>query len=163
MQGESGLWILWELLAYDKDLLVVKLRTASFALGWANKFITRHNKPRNYIPEFKLTRQVRGGGVHKLGKGNKEVGRLWFWRHNYYRSFVWLRLQQNDRKVGRKGDAHGFMLRVFTADKRTSPLRSAIQELLQDASAAGSFIKESSHNMFRCKMARDDLTVCISS
>jgi hypothetical protein len=33
MQGESGLWIFLELLAYDKDLLTVKQRTASLALG----------------------------------------------------------------------------------------------------------------------------------
>jgi hypothetical protein len=60
MQRESGLCIFWELLAYDKDLLMVGLRTASFALRGGNKFITRHT-PWNSIPEFKLTRQVEGG------------------------------------------------------------------------------------------------------
>jgi hypothetical protein len=59
MQGESGLWIFWELLAYDKDLMV-KLRTASFAQGGRSKFITRHT-PWNSIHEFELTRQVEGG------------------------------------------------------------------------------------------------------
>ena len=55
------------------------------------------------------------------------------------------------------------MLRVFTADKRTSPMRSGTQELLQDAKAAGSFTKECNNNMFRSKITPDNVTVSISS
>ena len=32
LQGENGLWMFWELLVYDKELLMAKLRTASCAL-----------------------------------------------------------------------------------------------------------------------------------
>jgi len=47
MQGESGLRIFLELLAYDKALLMVKLRTASFALGRGEQI---YHKP--YTVEF---------------------------------------------------------------------------------------------------------------
>ena len=48
MQGENGLCIFLELLAYDEDLLTVKLRTTSFTLGWRGEQIYH----KTYTVEF---------------------------------------------------------------------------------------------------------------